>query len=77
VQVELNATGVPVTSGSCSEIYNEVAFTAQHMNPTEPLPVAKELGETALMFQVHPGLAEASLQQAADVVNDVVARATR
>ncbi len=77
VQVELNATGVPVTSGSCSEIYNEVAFTALNMNPAEPLPVAKELGETSLMFQVHPGLAEASLRQAADAVNDVLARATR
>ncbi|MDT3683224.1 MAG: DegT/DnrJ/EryC1/StrS aminotransferase family protein [Truepera sp.] len=77
VQVELNATGVPVTSGSCSEIYNEVAFTALNMNPAEPLPFAKELGETSLMFQVHPGLAEASLRQAADAVNDVLARATR
>jgi len=77
IQGEVNAAGVPVTSGSCSEIYNEIAFTRLNMNPAEPLPVAKELGETSLMFQVHPGLSKASLLQAAGVVNDVMARATR
>jgi len=77
IQVELNAAGVPVSSGSCSEIYREIAFTAQRMNPAERLPVAKELGETSLMLQVHPGLLGASLLQAADVVNGLVARATR
>lgn len=77
IQAELEAGGVPVTSGSCSEIYREVAFTSRGLGPAKPLPVAHELGETSLMFQVHPGLTREALLGAATVVNDIMARATR
>ncbi len=69
--------GIPVTSGSCSEMYREVAFTSQGMGPVSSLPVAGELGETSLLFQVHPGLTTESLKYAADVVIDVMSSATR
>ena len=46
---------MPCYSGSCSEIYLEKAF-AGSLVPSERLPVAKELGETALMFLVHPDI---------------------
>jgi len=77
IQAELNAAGVPVTSGSCSEVYLERAFTSRGLGPKNRLPVAKELGETSLMFQVHPGLARESLLQAADLLTNLMRAATR
>ena len=49
--------GIPVFSGSCSEVYLEKAFDHTGFRPKERLPVAKSLGETSLMFLVHPTLA--------------------
>jgi len=48
--------GIPAYSGSCSEVYLEKAFDDTGFRPVERLPVAKELGETSLMFLVHPTL---------------------
>lgn len=76
IQVEIEAAGVPVTSGSCSEIYLEVAFQEYGMSPAERLPVAQELGETSLLFQVHPGLSEEALRRAADIINSVLEQAS-
>lgn len=50
------AEGIPCFSGSCSEIYLEKAFGAKGLQPPSRLKVAKELGETSLMFLVHPTL---------------------
>lgn len=77
IQAEIGAMGIPVTSGSCSEIYREVAFTSRGFGPKERLPIAKELGETSLMFQVHPGLTERSLTEAAEAICQVMDEATR
>lgn len=46
--------GVPVFQGSCSEVYLEKAFDGSGFRPPEPLPAARELGETSLMFLTHP-----------------------
>src|SRR5690606_137993 len=43
IQVEISQAGVPISSGSCSEIYREVAFTSRGMQPASRLPVAQEL----------------------------------
>ena len=48
--------GVPAYSGSCSEVYLEKAFADTDFAPPAPLPNARELGETSLMFLVHPTL---------------------
>lgn len=48
--------GIPCGSGSCSEIYLEKAFDQGGLRPRDRLPVAKQLGETSLMFMVHPTL---------------------
>ena len=77
IQAELTAAGVPVTSGSCSEIYREIAFVSRGLEPSTRLPVAMELGETSLMLQVHPGLTQEMLLRAADITNEVMERATR
>lgn len=52
----LSNEGVPVFSGSCSEVYLEKAFENSGYQPAAPLQVAKRLGETSLMFLVHPTL---------------------
>lgn len=79
IQNEISASGIPVTSGSCSEIYLEAAFESNPLvsPPSNRLPVAKELGETSLMFQVHPGITDEQLDRAAGVIRSVVSRATR
>lgn len=77
IQVEIGRAGVPISSGSCSEIYREIAFTSNGLQPATRLKVAEELGDTSLMFQVHPGLKRSSILQAAEVVRDVLSRATR
>lgn len=68
--------GVPCMSGSCSEIYLEKAFARRGWQPAERLPVAKELGETSLMFLVHPTLGPAHMQAAADAVERVMEQAS-
>lgn len=63
----------PVLSGSCSEIYREVALLPYA--PPDRLPVAVELGETALAFLVHPGLGEAEMDATAEAVTAVLDQA--
>lgn len=53
---ELQQKGIPCLSGSCPELYREQAFVAAGLGPSEAMPTARYLGETSLMFQVHPTL---------------------
>jgi dTDP-4-amino-4,6-dideoxygalactose transaminase len=71
----VKAEGIPCFSGSCSEIYMEKAFPSE-MRPPSRLPVARELGETSLMFLVHPTLSETDMHNTADAVEKVLAHAT-
>jgi dTDP-4-amino-4,6-dideoxygalactose transaminase len=73
---EIVAADVPCFSGSCSEIYLEQAFSGD-LRPPERLPVARELGETSLMFQVHPTLSDAHIDKACATVQAVMQLATR
>ncbi|MGH8372792.1 MAG: DegT/DnrJ/EryC1/StrS family aminotransferase [Gammaproteobacteria bacterium] len=72
----VNEAGVPCYSGSCSEIYLEKAFDGTEMRPKTRLPVARELGETSLMFLVHPTLGEPEMAKTAEVVSEVMKSAT-
>ncbi|HYK35225.1 DegT/DnrJ/EryC1/StrS aminotransferase family protein [Alloacidobacterium sp.] len=72
----VNAEGVPCFVGSCSEIYLERAFPVE-FRPPQRLPVARELGETALMFLVHPTLTERDMHDTADALEKVLACAGR
>jgi dTDP-4-amino-4,6-dideoxygalactose transaminase len=74
---ELTALGIPCGSGSCSEIYLEKAFTRSQLSLPQRLPVAKELGETSMMFLVHPTLSDTMVADMAQTVADVVQDATR
>lgn len=75
IMEEISARGVSCTQGSCSEIYLEKAFDGTGLRPRRRLPVAQELGETSLMFLVHPTLGEAELALACRVIGEVFARA--
>lgn len=71
IMMEINEKGVPCYSGSCSEVYLEKAFNNTGFRPKERLSVAKELGETSLMFLVHPTLIEEEIQKTCDVLIEV------
>jgi dTDP-4-amino-4,6-dideoxygalactose transaminase len=73
----VTAEGVPCFSGSCSEIYLEKAFDQGALRPKERLPVAKKLGETSLMFMVHPTLTESDMVDTCKAVAKVMAMAAR
>src|SRR5690554_509932 len=69
---EIVARGVPCYQGSCSEVYLEKAFDNTGWRPAERLPVARELGETSLMFLVHPTLTEAEIAKTCTVIDEVM-----
>lgn len=69
---EINQRGVPCYQGSCSEVYLEKAFDNTGWRPFASLPVAKELGETSLMFLVHPTLTEAEIAKTCNVIQEVL-----
>jgi dTDP-4-amino-4,6-dideoxygalactose transaminase len=71
----IKAEGIPCFSGSCSEIYLEKAFPAE-WRPESRLPVARELGETSLMFLVHPTLTEERIRATCAAVEKVMSEAT-
>ena len=70
---EINALGVPCYSGSASEVYLEKAFDDTGLRPENRLPIAKQLGETSLMFLVHPTLTTAEIAQTVDAIDRVFA----
>jgi dTDP-4-amino-4,6-dideoxygalactose transaminase len=67
--------GVPCYQGSCSEVYLEKAFDGTGWRPEERLPVAKALGETSIMFLVHPTLTQAEVDKTSEVVRRVMGQA--
>jgi len=77
VIIEINKLGVPCYSGSCSEVYLEKAFSGNKYRPERRLTNAKELGETSLMFLVHPTLTEDEVHLTCDVIISVMELATK
>ncbi|WP_170457541.1 DegT/DnrJ/EryC1/StrS family aminotransferase [Ruegeria arenilitoris] len=73
---EIAEAGFPAFSGSCSEIYLEKTFTSRGLGPKEPLPVARELGETSLAFLVDPAWSAENVARLAQVIVDVGQKAT-
>ena len=70
----INAEGVPCYSGSCSEVYLEHAFDHTPWRPETRLENAKKLGESSLMFLVHPTLSEQSMQTTIAAIHAVIAK---
>lgn len=73
----IESFGVPCSVGSCSEIYRERAFVDRSWGPQERLPVAQELGETSLLFLVHPTLDFDAMDLTVDAVRSVMREAVR
>lgn len=71
----LVARGVPAFSGSCSEVYLEKAFDNTGWRPTVRLPNAVELGETSLMFLVHPTLTDKEIEWTCETLTQVMREA--
>ena len=74
---EIVKLGVPAYQGSCSEIYKEKAFYNTAWRPKHALPNAVELGETSLMFLVHPTLTADEIQKTCVVIQQVLVKASR
>jgi dTDP-4-amino-4,6-dideoxygalactose transaminase len=69
---EVTSRGVPCFHGSCPEVYLEKAFDSSGFRPVRRLPVAMELGETSLMFLVHPGLSQEAITKTCNVLATVL-----
>ncbi len=74
---EISSRGVPVFSGSCSEVYLEKAFDNTGWRPVERLPHAKELGENSLMFLVHPTMTQQEIVLTCKTLTDVIQQASQ
>ncbi len=74
----INAEGIPCGTGSCSEVYLEKVWdNIACVRPKERCIIASELGESSLMFMVHPTLSEDDMYtvvKAVDKVMDLAAR---
>lgn len=69
--------GAIVMHGSCSEVYLERAFDNAPFRPLQRFPVARELGETSLMFLCHPTIGDEELTRILAVVTAVFEEASR
>jgi dTDP-4-amino-4,6-dideoxygalactose transaminase len=67
--------GVPCYQGSCSEVYLEKAFDGTPWRPAGRLEVARQLGETSLMFLVHPTLTDVDTDLVCDGLRAVLDQA--
>lgn len=75
IVLELNQMGIPCMQGSCSEVYLEKAFDATSYRPLNRLKNAKQLGETSLMFVVHPTLTDSDMHKTCSALRKVLSRA--
>jgi dTDP-4-amino-4,6-dideoxygalactose transaminase len=73
----INELGVPAFQGSCSEVYLEKAFDDTPWRPAVSLPNAKVLGETSLMFLVHPTLTTEEVSKMCKVIVDILTLASK
>ena len=74
IMQEVNALHVPCFSGSCSEVYLEHAFDGTPWRPEQRLPHAQRLGDSSLMFLVHPTLSKDSIDKTVAAINQVMAK---
>lgn len=74
IMQEISGLGVPCFSGSCSEVYLEKAFDGTPWRPQQRLVNATQLGETSLMFLVHPTLSEQSMQKTVNAIQTVISQ---
>jgi dTDP-4-amino-4,6-dideoxygalactose transaminase len=76
IVAEINKHGVPCYQGSCSEVYLERAFDGTSFRPPMRLPNARELGESSVMFLVHPTLTGVEIDKTCTVIDSVLSEAS-
>lgn len=76
IMVEIEKQGIPCFSGSCSEVYEEKAFQRAGIGPRRRLINARVLGQTSLMFLVHPTLSLQDMEDTSLVVERIMEEAT-
>ncbi len=69
---EITSRGFPAFSGSCSEIYLEKCFKSNKIAPKKRLYNAQLLGETSIMFLVHPTISNSEIIKYAEVIASVL-----
>ena len=72
IMQEINVLHVPCFSGSCSEVYLEHAFDSTPWRPEQRLPHAQRLGDSSLMFLVHPTLSKDSIDKTVAAITQVI-----
>lgn len=68
---EFAILGIPVFSGTCSEVYLEKAFDGTEYKPKTRMPNAKQLGETSLMFLCHPTLERQHITKFSEAIKNI------
>lgn len=77
IMAAINAEGIPCSVGSCSEVYLEQAFDSSAVRPVSRLPCARFLGETSLVFLVHPTLSREEMLDICTGIRKVMAWASQ
>lgn len=77
IVAEILSLGVPCFHGGCAEVYLENAFDDTSWRPAKRLSNAKLLGETSLMFLVHPTLTLDNMQKTTLALQAVLALASK
>ncbi len=75
IVAEMTQRDAPLFQGSCSEVYLEKAFDGMDCRPAQRLPNAIELGETSLMFLLHPTITTEQMDRYLLALNEVLAAA--
>jgi len=73
----LQGKGIPCSIGVCPEVYLEGLFKKLRRRKEERLPVAKQLGETSMMFLVHPTLNEDNMYYILAEMQKILKKATK
>ncbi len=68
---QINEKGLPCYQGSCSEVYLEKAFENTGFRPKKRLKNAKKLGESSIMFLVHPTLKKEEIKKTCDIFTEL------
>ena len=74
---ELNQNKIPVFSGSCSEIYLEDCMKKYSDQEFKTLKNAKILGDTSLMFLVHPTIDNLALDFYISEIENILKKSQR
>ena len=68
---QINEKGLPCYQGCCSEVYLEKAFENTGFRPIKRLKNAKRLGESSIMFLVHPTLKKEEIKKTCDIFTEL------